>query len=642
MSVHRNCCCGQFNCDLRDTVFGSEISDGCCHLADELLLWCERPGSTQLTQTVAIGPPPRKEIDYQLICDTCDPIVAIYKYYGCFYRCAYSIPGVGLEYFCNLPDRCTTCPGPPPGVQPCEPLQQDWLDCCDEMNPTNCECNANWLSPRRKSILSDEDPLYPSPCKWLVDIACHKNGQALCDGFSLANRFLGVVYFERWWKIPDGIFSEEYCDPGVRIRIPDCQGLAGSSVNGSTVVPYWWIYAGAGIPLYDFDIADAVNHGVITNDEATDLANEMLARRQPLQSTLQKLAAAGYFTSKDWREEQANAYAELNARFPGAGYAACLTGDCSLPELGPFRKRYTPATPVANAHPCLSIDDLYTTAQGVNPTCEIDYPGNPANTADYQYWADRQWTYWRGLPGGWQWGGWEANPTMLLDGLYRGATNCIEGFKNSVRGSCTCIQGPCTGLQTYCCGCGEPSPECSSPFPLQNCENVVKDFTCIGLVPTYCENLMLQPQCEGVQFAYFKSYFQNAFDPTQNRMKCLFTARSFLVEAKRSTEWNPNCVMGCNIVVPALSMFQNWFDLSFGSVASNIFCDALSGGSAQPTPPYDNNQLCCGTYCYEFDANGCMRFDSIRNDCIGGGHCPPTLTPQQSACLGYDPTCGGS
>lgn len=375
--IIRKCCCGFTpDCTLRDTINETTIVSGCCHLEDELILWCFRPGYTN-EQWGSCGP--STEVHYRITGAQCDPIVALYKFFECNYRVAYSFGG-GPELLCNLPRKCsiTGCAGPTPsGTTFCEPNNQEWNfgndPCCTQVLP-QCLCNTIWYSKRQQHVIRDQDPRYPSPCKWLDEIVCHANGNGICNTLSLYQQFLGVVYFERVWKIPDGQFGSQFCSPGVRVYIPPCDNCTDDyAPNPSTTVPYYIAYAGSGVPVFTCDIDDAMYRGIITQQERLDLLQDLLAQVQPDRDILAKMAE--YWTPGDWRDEQVTAWAELCARFPGSAYCSCPSNACAMPMLGPFRKRCVPAACTAGAQSCIRYSDMTASMQSLNSSCQHAYPG---------------------------------------------------------------------------------------------------------------------------------------------------------------------------------------------------------------------------------------------------------------------------
>jgi hypothetical protein len=641
------CCCASGSCDctLRETVYGQTIDTGCCHLDDELLLWCYRPGWSNEVWLNCSG---TSEVHYKVTWASCEPIVALYKFYGCFYRVAYPPALMGAEGLCSLPRGCSVpgCSGPPPsGTTTCEPGGVDWptgSDPCCAGAGVGCQCGTSWLTNRMRFVMQDGDARYPSPCKWLDEMTCYAGGASVCGSGSLYNQFLGVVYFERHWKIPDGVFSKDFCPPSVRISIPPCDNCTEDyDPNPSTAVPYWFAYAGAGVPLFLCDVNDALGHGVISAQEYTDLLTALYSRVQPDQAILCKMKA--YFTPGDWRDEQVAAWGELNTRFPGAGYAACPTAPCDLPMLGPFRKRCVPSTCAVGAQACLRRSLMTSTHQQLNPTCgEIAYPGTCSGEglSNYTYWADRQWTYWRGVEGGWAWGCADLTPEAFLAGTNRNSLNCVLGLRNQVRCDPSNLDLPCNVGASPCCG--QFTGSCSGCLS-QACSSFTASYTCFGSASFVCSGLVAQPFCQGIRFNGFLYTMQNNLSqPVDPLMKCSYNALSYLVSAKRSAAWNGTCPMSCVAQDPPLGVFNSWPAIAPGVLGERVICQALDAGS----PNYSTASLCCGNHCPSFDASNCAWYEelegttsTIRNVCAANSQCPPTLSADQQTCLGYNPSC---
>jgi hypothetical protein len=125
-------------------------------------------------------------------------------------------------------------------------------------------------------------------------------------------------------------------------------------------------------------------------------------------------------------------------------------------------------------------------------------------------------------------------------------------------------------------------------------------------------------------------------------MKCSYNALSYLVSAKRSAAWNGTCPMSCVAQDPPLGVFNSWPAIAPGVLGERVICQALDAGS----PNCSTASLCCGNHCPSFDANNCAWYEelegttsTIRNVCAANSQCPPTLSADQQACLGFNPTC---
>lgn len=678
------CCCGGKKC-LSDCLIGSEVQHGCCHKEDTLLLWCERP-TYSFRENYQFGATPPFGSNTHERCEITtyneqEPVQAIYEYYDCFYRC---IAVNALQPITNLAQLGTKCRdetcSPEDYDGPCSALN----GCCDNdssQNPACCECNVPWLSSWRRQKLAGytanidwcipdtPDNVGYDEYKWLLETTCHKGGAVLApatgsccviEGYSqcdrLLNQVIGIIHFERWWKIAD-------CPEGVRIYVPGGLG----AYQTDDLVPKWWIYACSGIPLYVGDLCDAVRFGVITVDEAVALIQQIqdpVTYGMPNQATLRKLGDAGYIAAKDWREEQRQAYIDLHARFPAAGYDAFIEPVENMHTLGPFRKRMTYATVGLSNLPLLRKADVTTTTNLDNLQADgfLSYPGSNVSQEDYDYWCQRQWVYFRARPGGWTWAGWQqgqgqAEIDSILLGNGRADQSCVDALTGNPRTDITCATCvPCdSGL--IACGCGtcpehtNPSARCSP-----------NDYnTKEGLVATSCANITFTPVCEGLAIVSNTYEIQRQMvNPggsgcqAQDTWTCLVETRNFLVEAKRSVDsWLDSVPYMCRTERPPLPVFTSWPDLDHTHKGFVFLCSYINGCATQTennplNKTYTSADLCCGGYCSNCPTDG----TPIENFCgieacagpdrvcgIGDEVCPPFDTQAQIDCIGYTPDC---
>jgi hypothetical protein len=695
------CCCGAEGACVKDCIWQTEIDSGCCHKEDTLLLWCERPGysirtnagcyksgGTSFDEFCCIRSQPSEE-----------PIQAIYHYDSCWFRCV-KMTSLGLAGYDGLAEMCppssceidpisglptacasylsTACNSFPPCSFPqngcCndpnwngQPWSKNCITCCDT-------CNDEGMSIWRRARMSVTDRW-----KWLVEAICHKNGQNLgsggdcdliggysnCDrlgGLNRANQVLCVVHFERWWKIA------ETCPEGARIYIPNDPGTC----NTSQLVPKWWIFACSGIPLYAGDLIDATRFGVITGAEALQILTDLAtACAHPSQAVLKKLSDAGYIRANDWRDEQKAAYQELNVRFPGAGYAGCITKVENMNPLGPFRKRMTYKTVGTSLQPLLRKGDVVSNPDlaPLQASCFIDYPGSTLNQADYDYWCERQWVYFRGRPGGWTWADWNATlcsgdeKLSILLGDTRGSANCIGALTGSCRTAgtataCSCCNTTSSlGVTVNCRGCD--TYDCD--LPLGNCGP-----------PDICQSLSAQPYCEGLHFKYFLYAADNELKSPDmsvcapgpecklcTKISCKMTLESYLVGAKRSVDsWLDSVPFTCRTESPPLPVFNSWamWSKSHPAPQSSICNPAITPGSDSdswcwgcgcltPCPSSEyTGRMCCGAMCLDFECD----CDPTTVDpytgpqatpCSSGSDCPPHANANQIACIGHSITC---
>lgn len=633
MSNHRKCCCGP-GCSF-DCIDSDGIGSGCCTSCEPLLLWCQRPGYTN-TQSYLYGSlgNPTCQTHYQLTTLAMDPVQAIYHYYGAFLKCRFPNPGEGLESLLPSVPRC---------LDPfCDPRQ----DCCGGPPYFGCECGHNWLSDyRRDTWLSMPDG------RWGVELACFNNNAPLSATVgSLYATFLCVVHLEKWWRIPT-----ETCAPTDRIYVPGCTqsptggNCGGVPFNTTQLVPEYFIHACSGVPLFSWEIDDALARNIIDGTEASQLLIDIGNKQNPDQATLWKLYNGGYLKTGDWREEQRQAFIDLDARFPGAGYGLCIEPCDQMDPLGPFRKRLVEPFANPSATPVLrrgdSIANMLTIQVPAN--CFKNYPGSLQSQLDYEYWGDRQWVYFRGVPGGWSWVCWGFTEQQILNGSGRNSPGCIEALKGNPRPNPNCLPlgAICpTRRLPYCNWCTQLGcPECGQSLA-QGCG----PFPAIP-VATSCENLVVKPRCEGVHFIWAQYHQKNQLTHNattgeclqSSRTECLYVAHSFLVEAKRVYDsWDASCPFRCRIEKPPLSVFKNWDAVENGHFGPRTICTEVVVPS---TPPLQTvNDLCCSGKCWDYNyINGypCLDETGQNVPCNAITACPPHSTNGQLACIGYTPNC---
>lgn len=647
MSAARGCCCGGERCEYGDCLSGAEVEDGCCHACDTLLMWCERP-QTQLQQHSAYG----GQIPGTVPCETCytvtnfglPPVQAIYKFYKSFYRCVFF--DLTPTQLVTLPPSCPNCPGDPPVT-----------DCCStQFDDGNCQCfsfEAGYggiNSYRRAEMMSDD------ATKWFIEMRCFKQGQTIGGSIGVGSMFtemLCLVYQERWWRIAMD------CDGNVRIYVPGCNQNVGnpptSNCGGipfveSQLVPKYWIYACSGIPLYRWEVDEAIVRGVITGDEASSLLIDIGNKITPNQTILAKLGDAGYIKAGDWRAEQRQAYVDLHALYPSAGYGQCIQPVEQMHTLGPFRKRLTEPLVGVNNNALVRKTMVIPESAGLQADCFLPYAGDTDDQAAYNFWAERQWVYFRGVPGGWTWAGWSpvSDPACfglglteeeaILRGCGRGDTGCLEAIKGNPRGPTQCTPCACINPAYNCCdSCTDDCELNCGPGAVTSCADGQLP------VPTKCNNLSLLPLCEGVRFVYSVYAFKHTFtgNPVDGfegdiRTICHYSVQSFLVELKRSTNsWSDSIPYKCRDEVPALGTFKTWPEIEGIHVGHFTICNPLSAGDFTR---YDATDLCCGGICYTDEAP-CWPLEGERFNCIPVIDCPPHNTQAQIACMGGNVPC---
>ena len=668
MSLQRSCCC---SCptQLHDCLNGDTIDTGCCHACDTLLLWCERPADAfryHARDVSAVSGTCIKCIDRSWA--SLPPVQAIYHYYNTFYRVAINANAASINSLLPPYPRCPT------------PCVVDGYEDCTSCNPplvvTSCACGSLWSQYQIDSWEADPGS------RWGPEIICHKGGASISATHGrLESQLLGIVYFERWWKIAEGTLNcEQY-----RIYVPECTETesgwscsGGLPVQGDNLVPKFWIYACSGCPLFDFDIDDAIAKNYITQSEADDMRAAFVAGNQPLQDTLAKMAQGGYFDSRDWRQVQVDEWADLNVRFPGAGYAACAsTNVATMDELGPFRRRLTAPFALNEVQPYLRRGDVPTSAVGlqVDAGCFINYPGGfgAGDADDYEYWADRQWVYFRAVPGGWTYAAWDSaaqagggmsEDDAILNGFGRNDPDCVAALRGLPLGPETCSGciDPCEEVLVqpvqYCnCDCEEcegegwtgflstgcPEQIGGIPFPADpNGENT-------GLGGAFCDNLGVEPFCEGVRFVFTQYRYVPQFAVVDGacvdngRYDCRRTVFSYLVEARRSVDsWLDSVPYTCRKETPPLPVFKNFpAAVETHQVISPICRNLVLGNPVDD--PYTADDFCCGGFCANLPPATpipdpyCGR--PYVKDCDAVEECPPHALPQQIDCIGHAIDC---
>lgn len=654
------CCCGNNNCQ-KDCLFGPDTEDGCCHFDDTLVLWNMRPQYSVSQHYLSAS------------CETCrtesqgqmQPVQSIYKFYDCFWRVQYCTGGPqgcvqipnGDGVFCG--EGC---------VNPvCNPQYgTNCVDCADvccgtQVLPFPNPCLYNtWfgagvggLSNWRRKTLHDDDAT-----RWFIETVGHKNGNVLgCGVGRLRDDFVFVLFHEKWWRIA----SE--CPATVRIYVPGCnQGVGNppqSDCGGipfieSDLVPKWWIFACAGVPIYQFEIDDALDRQLIDQGEYDDLMNAIANKLQPPQAVIAKFAAAGYGLSRDWRAKAQEEYAELHFKFPLSGWNSCIQNCEDMPLLAPFRKRLTEKLVTSNVTtPCLHKNDVIpelASKQG----CMFNYQGDSTNQDDYNFWRDRQWVYFSGVPGGWTWAGWNSSCNQalteeqnILEGCGRGVgiggPNLIEApmlaFAGNPRPPANCTSCPCVcsgaGTGRTCCDtCINACASCGTT-PIASCNP-----------PSVCRRFIVAPECEGVRFIASQYIWENDVDSSTcsnvGEYKCMWSVQSFLTTARRSLDsWTNGCPYTCRFEKPPLGPYYQWDPVVKATIGEGTICADL----IDPNHPlgYAVGDLCCGHYCFDFDYNNCASYpcavDGPSNPCIAVNECPPHNTQAQDACIGHDIDC---
>ena len=614
MSMLRGCC--ECACGVHDCLLGDTTNEGCCHNADSLLLWCERPGHS-LTQSFYFGSGgpggPSCQTHFRIDAPSEGPTQAIYDFYQCFWRCVIPPPNTGPLGLYVLGARCAD--------PNCVPVGSPYLNCCSNLFPTGCLCGDTNLSPFRKANLLANDA-----SKWVAELECHKGGAAL-NGANPALRFsfLCVVHFERWWKIADCVNDAEFVVPG-----------APAPYITSQMVPGTWIYACSGVPFFQWELDRALTDGVISGGEWAEFLNAIANGQQPPQPILTKLGDAGYFDTKDYRETQQTAFIELNAYFPSAGYAACVQDITTMALLGPVRKQLT--APAPQLRPVLDAADVDTTAVALQAGCQLNYPGSLASQTDYDYWAARQYTYMRAVPGGWSWACSGVNDGAVLNGARNGDT-CIAALKSEPRTTPTCTSlspvDTAPGAPPFCNNCTGGCVACGSSLAL-GCT-----FFSPTPVATFCSNLVVSPICQGIRFVYAQYATRNTIGVNPPVYVCLFSSKSYLVEAHRgANDWTGSVPYACRET--NLGVFNAWPTVAYGHYSIAPICDDLLLNQGV----YTIADMCCSGYCWDFSPGNdpgseCFvaQSSTYTSPCAATTECPPHSSANQISCIGFTPDC---
>lgn len=651
MGFNACCCDACMNC-----VHGTDAADGCCHKHDTLVLWNERPAFSNHQHYTHTSPGPGGQL-----CETCftysqaamPAVQSIYRYHICHEKTYLVPPGGGMVSFVTLPvsdgdvvgKGCVNpyCDAGYPGDACCEVPTSGLYP-----NPGNCVWNA-WYGVNLGGMSNwRRDVLYANDAsRWFIEALGHKGNTALggAAGYStLQNEFLFLTHHEKWWRCP------EDCAAEAAVYVPNCPGgeCGGVAYNTSHLVPRWWIFACSGIPIFKFDIDDAVRFGVLSGGEGATILADVATNTTPPEPLIKKLADV-YGRANDWRGDQRQIYIDLHARFPTEGYGAYIQ-DCALmPVLGPFRKRLTEPIVGVNNQPLLHKNDVITqlsaTQASWKPYNNATYPSQ----ADYDYWCERQWVYYSAVPGGWDWGSWTVTEEQLLDGIGRSPginesvieliTAPMLAFAGNPRPQATCTDcgggALCAGY-TYCNTCNGGCDDCGAA-PLAACAP-----------PISCQRFVVQPYCEGVRFVSHQYNYENditAGEPCvgSGRFKCMTTVFSYLTGAKRTCDsWTATCPWNCNTQSPPLAPFAGWTAIDNATTGHHQMCNHLIDPINNPLPVYLVGDMCCGSYCENATAVvvpgvGTFYCPTIFDgpNCPSTTECPPHSTNKQIACVGH-------
>lgn len=632
------CCCGNFVCQ-KDCIWGTDSDQGCCHNTETLLLWNERKAWSE-TQHYTTG---GCEVCRTMSQNDMASVQSIYKYFDCFYRVEYAALADPVSLVDPMPScEGAACLGPACGNPDCTSYGYGQSCCSDSFPDSGCLCHAWWGTPIGGLSQWRYDELVANPnTRWFGEMTCHKGGTALGGTDSLPkiyDSFLFVVYFERWWRI-----ASEECGR-TAIYVPGCtQGKGGSDCSGvafqeDDLVPKYFIYACSGIPIYQWELDEALALEYIDSDDYDAIVNAMAAKQNPPQTALKKMARGGYFTGKDWREEQRQAFIDLDTAYPKAGYDAFIQDCVDMPRLGAFRKRCTNPTATSGNDILLHKDDVVPHLTTKQAAGMIEYPG----TGDYDYWRERQWVYFSGKPAGWTWAGWDAFETgrteieAILDGVSRGAGlggyEILEApllaFKGDPRPPNNCSNCGSGSCGSTCNACTNDCADNCGADPVVSCDP-----------PTICQRFLIQPTCQGVHFVYQKYIWENTLDGEcllGGKFKCFQQSQSFLTKAWQDVGgWTTTCPNTCNSGYDGA--FHVWDNIENATMGLEAMCNELLNPADPLNPVYTTASFCCGSFCEDF-STGCPSFPP-NMECPDKTDCPPHSTSNQNKCIGHDIDC---
>lgn len=192
----------------------------------------------------------------------------------------------------------------------------------DTKTGTNTSYESKRLSRYRKRQM-EKNPYY----RWLLDIMCYDEGRRVAspyytyentpdegpkeianfDNGTLYDHLLCVVHCEHWYEIARCPENPQHDDENGVLGgwNTDNEGNV-IGANTSLVGPRFWIYACSGVPLFDFDLKDAIKNNYLTETDYQNLIESLANRETPKQEILLKLSEGGYFDVGDWRQEALN------------------------------------------------------------------------------------------------------------------------------------------------------------------------------------------------------------------------------------------------------------------------------------------------------------------------------------------------
>ena len=609
------CCCTTACSDcLISHVIDSTA--GCCHSSSEMLVFrIERPAWSLTIHTFGDNPistPPECpggcELSFTTDYAAMDPIQAVYEKERTWFRLDYTAKDSDRPDRAACGEVCADC-CPPPAFPPYD----------------GCLCDPDALLNTYQKGVMEVTPQY----MWLLDSICH--GGSSCfparhDGScteipgatTLYGQLIGVVHLEHWWKLSDcsgAVTPALYApnDPGTPVS-PDC------------IMPKRWVYACSGVPLYEFDLLDAVSQGVIDSGEFCAVMASVAAVETPSQAVLKKLWDAGYIRAKDWRPEIADGLAALQAAFPDA-YALCTVPDCTdLEVVGPVRKVYWDCLDPAD------VADHTAALQASLGTCGSVDPWDgsyPADDTDPEWDLYQTWlrvtkaTYFHARPGGWSWIC--VDPGVpdedAPDIPHRYSVSCPDNGCIDVSGypqDWSCADGtfdgvhPVSGLTTCEVGCESYSPEESYDNPY-GC--IFSDVSCVAALDgSSCVNVAAASSCDGIHFVHSIARAESVpiddCHPSGVNYYRFRENHAYLFGVNRTCgDWETECY-ACRALAVPIAVADLLPDISQSFLAIRGLCDQLT----RPECAEDETDLPCGSYCVSIE-DPCV-IVATASDCV--------------------------
>lgn len=589
----RKCdCCnceGTVKCQSCLTGAAITATGACCQSGQEMLVFeIERPGDANgggecCPQTTPLCPA-RKRCCVTIEQEEED-IRFLYEYYDQYFRIDYKAKR-------DFPPLCSYCdqtslpvsncdPSIDPGEEMCLPGCNQGPPQCQSSfgQPEGCRCQGSGakfdisyskLMPLYRKKRMEELEYY----QWLIDIICYDGGNIIANPWfiaigepgsqsaqwvqghpqagSLYNRLIGVVHCEHWWKLVQGDCQNPEHGKDGPLLAPAGSGNWGTEpVNTSCITPLYWIYACSGVPLFDFDITEAIDKGFFQGDDAAIFLQYVTNEETPPQSLMRKLAEAKLTITGDWRLDAIAELQELKGRtYTKNAYSDVNIDECDDYEhfLGPVRKRYwrpnqnligLPPDPAfldprkcRNATPAKNMQfpffrdpwgGNYPPAPNQNST-----PEQIQEYEDYLTWRDSQWLYLHARPGGWDWvcaGYCDSDvpgtcSVLKPDLPRRFMSSAISCNSNEAGIGCLNFTGypmryteqslpDCTTQRP--CSSGDPN----NPLPVVGCgdqcsclaiacaaQEVCTAYPERGGGPTPCDNYLIGANCDGIHFVY--------------------------------------------------------------------------------------------------------------------------------------------